>query len=501
VPALPARLSLLGDYQHLNSLRTLLGPGAVSAADAAEHTAQAKPFMNKGMVVNTSLVHQRNSWAEAASATLNGRFTEITSCNPNAVDDACARRFLSGFATRAFRRSAEADEITDTMAVYDVAKTVSFMNGIQRAVAALLSAPSFMYRRELGQANAEGTITLLPHEVASEISYLLTDQPPDSELTLAADSGALAGAAEVERQVTRLLTRPEVKETLRSTLMAAWGLSNLFGTEKDPKLFPEYGPQLQASMFRETELFVQDVLWDQVAPVRSLLDARSSFVNQPIAALYGIPFPGSGDAFVPVTLPPERAGLLTQPSVLATLSRTDNTSVVARGLFVRALLCLPKLGGPPEALNTRIEDLLKANMTERERADVRRQDPVCTTCHAGIDPFGLLLESYDPLGKYRTMLGGKPIDASATVTTGGALNGQFSDALTFVNAAAQSPEFVTCLGTRLLGYATQDDGVVAASCQVKEMLSDVNLATVTMHELVLAVTSSPALRLRARAAP
>jgi hypothetical protein len=492
---------LLGDYQHLNSLRTLLGPGAVDAADTAENTAQTKPFMTKGAVVNTSLVHQRNAWAEAASATLNDRFAEVTSCQPSVVDDACARRFFEKFAPRAFRRPVEAEEITDTMAVYDAAKTVGFTNGVRRGVEALLTAPSFMYKRELGKADAEGTITLSPHEVATEISYLLTDQPPDTELTRAADDGALANADEVARQVSRLLSRPEVKESLRSTLMAAWGLSNLFGTEKDPKLFPEYGPQLQASMFRETELFVQDVLWDRSAPVRTLLDARTSFVNEPVAALYGIPYDGSGDAFVPVTLPPERAGLLTQPSVLSTLARTDNTSVVARGLFVRALLCFPKLGGPPEALASRIQDLLKANMTERERAEVRRQDPICTTCHAGIDPFGLLLESYDPLGKFRTTLGGKPIETSITVSIGGALDGEFADALAFVRAAAETPEFVACVGTRLLGYATQDDGVLASSCQVKEMLSRVDPATVTMSELVLAVTSSPALRTRAKEAP
>jgi len=501
LPALPARLSLLGDYQHLNSLRSLLGPSAVSAADSAENTAQTKPFMTKGMVVNTSLVHQRNAWAEAASAALNDKFAEITSCQPSTVDDACARRFLEKFAPRAFRRPVDAEEITDAMVVYDAAKTVGFTNGVRRAVEALLTAPSFMYKRELGQAGPDGTIALSPHEVATEISYLLTDQPPDTELTSAADSGTLANAGEIERQVTRLLARTDVKESLRSTLMAAWGLANLFGTEKDPKLFPEYGPQLQASMFRETELFVQDVLWDRKAPVRTLLDARTSFVNQPVAALYGIPYSGTGDAFVPVTLPAQRAGLLTQPSVLSTLARTDNTSVVARGLFVRGLLCFPKLGGPPAALATRIQDLLKADMTERERAEVRKQDAVCSQCHRGIDPFGLLLESYDALGKYRTTLGGKTIDASATVELDGALDGQFADALAFIDAAADTPEFVTCVGTRLLGYATQDDGVLASSCQVKEMLSKVDPATVTMSDLVLAVTSSPALRLRAKEAP
>jgi hypothetical protein len=501
LPRLPARLSLLSDYQQLNSLRALLGTTAVSADDAAENTAQTKPFMSKGIVVNTSLVHTRGGWAETASASVTARFTEVTACDANKPDDTCAQKFLSSFAARAFRRPLESDELTDVMAVYKVGKTASFSNGIKRAVEAVLSSPSFMYRRELGKANADGSLTLTPHEIASELSFLLSDQPPDAELTKAADSGALAESAEIEKQVTRMLAQTAVKESLRSTLISAWGLSNLFGTEKDPKLFPEYNAQLQASMFHETELFVHDVLWDRMQPVRTLLNARTSFVNKPVAALYGVPYSGSGDAFVPVTLPAERAGLLTQPSVLSTLARTDTTSVVARGLFVRGLLCLPKLPGPPESLSTRIQDLLKADMTERERADVRAKDTMCSGCHAGIDPFGLLLESYDPLGKYRTMLKGKPIDASSTVNAGSALTGEFKDALAFVNAAAETPDFAACMGTRLLSYATQDDALLASACQVKDMFAGLDPATVTMPQLVKAIAVSPALRLRAKEAP
>jgi hypothetical protein len=497
---LPARLNLLSDFQQLNSLRALLGPTAINADDAAENTAQTKPFMTKGVVVNTSLVHQRASWAEGASNTFGMRFAELTQCDAARADDACAQKFLGSFAARAFRRPLEAGELDDLMAVYKVGKTTSFSNGVKRAVEAMLGAPSFMYRRELGKANADGSLTLLPHELASEISFLLSDQPPDAELTRAADTGALSDAAEVERQVERLLAKPEVKESLRSTLLSAWNLANLFGTAKDPKLFPEYNAQLQASMFHETELLLQDVLWTRTAPVQELLTARNSFVNKPLATLYGVPYAGTGDAFLPVTLPAQRAGILTQASVLTALARTDTTSVVARGLFVRGMLCLTKLPGPPETLSTRIQDLLKADMTERQRADVRAQDGVCSGCHVGIDPYGLLLESFDALGKYRTTLNGKPIDASAEIgpNAGGMLKGNFKDALSFIEALADTPEFATCVGTRLLGYATQDDALTASTCQVQGTFTKLSPESVTMPELVKAVAASPALRLRAK---
>ncbi|HEX6245173.1 MAG TPA: DUF1588 domain-containing protein, partial [Polyangiales bacterium] len=164
------------------------------------------------------------------------------------------------------------------------------------------------------------------------------------------------------------------------------------------------------------------------------------------------------------------------------------------------MLCLPKLPGPPESLSTRIQDLLKADMTEKERADVRAMDGTCAGCHVGIDPFGLLLEAYDPLGKYRTTLKGKPIDASSDVKAG-SLMGNFKDAISFLNAAAESDEFTSCVGTRLLGYATQDDAITATSCQVEGMLEGLDPATATMPELVRAVALSPALRQRSKEAP
>jgi hypothetical protein len=312
----------------------------------------------------------------------------------------------------------------------------------------------------------------------------------------AADKDSLDDA-EVARQVDRLLQKTEVRASLRSTLMSSWGIANLFGTVKDPKLFPEYNPQLQGSMFRETELFVDDVIWTRSAPVGELLTARTSFVNKSLATLYGVPYTGSGDAFAPVTLPKERSGLLTQASVLSTLARTDTTSVVARGIFVRAMLCLSKLPEPPASLAGEIQDLLKADMTERQRADVRAKNATCAGCHVGIDPFGLLLESYDPLGKYRTTLKGMPIDPSADVMAG-SLSGNFKDALGFLEAAAQAPDFVQCVGTRLLSYATQDEGLKAASCQVQGLFEKLPVEEATMPQLVKAITASRALRLRVK---
>jgi hypothetical protein len=380
------------------------------------------------------------------------------------------------------------------MAVFELGAETDYKTGVTLAVQAVLSAPSFTYRREIGEVDASGVAKLTAHEIASELSFMLTDAPPDDELFAAAESGALAAPDEIARQVERMLALPAVQESLTKTLMAAWQIGNIFGTVKDPGLFPQYTPAMQGSMYRETDAFVEAVLWTRDAPVSELLTSRETFVDAALAAIYDVPFTGSDDdAMTPVTLPAERAGLLTQASVLTLLSRTDNTSVVARGLFVRgALLCLPKIPGPPESLADDIQALLEADMTERERADVRATTQPCGGCHANFDPFGLLLESYDPLGRLRSEIDGEPIDTVTALDGLGSFAGSYPDAVSFAQAAAGSPEFKGCLTRNLIAYGTGDDALKTTDCQVTDAVTRLPAAP-TMRDVVRAATASPAL--------
>jgi hypothetical protein len=365
----------------------------------------------------------------------------------------------------------------------------------------VLSSPSFMYRSELGKADDDGNLVLRPEELATTLSFLLTDAPPDAELLEAARSGNLDSAEQVSAQVERLLDTPTAQASLVSTIMAAWSVSNLFGTVKDPTLFPDYGPGMQASMFRETELFLAHHLFTENAPLSELLTSRVSFVNPRLAELYGVAYPGEGDDFLEVTLPEERSGVFTQASLLTMLARTDNTSVVARGLFVRgALLCLPKIPSPPTSLNEAIEDLLAADMTERERAEVRAETQPCGSCHAAFDAFGLMVENFDPIGRQRSEVDEEPVDTSVDLMQPESLAGKYPDITSFAESAAQSEEFSSCVATNLLRYALNDDSLKAESCLVGEALSGLS-AEPTLREVIHAVVASPAFRTRKAVAP
>lgn len=495
----------LSDVQFANTITRLIGPGALSADELPDLA--LKPFSQKGVVVNTSLLRTRLDLAEHAADQVGQRFGEITGCAP--TDEGCARSFVARLAERGFRRPLSDEELGDLNAVFDAGSDepseTDAVGATALAVQAILAAPSFSYRTEYGAgaSDSAGTVALSSQELSSLLSYWLTDGPPDAELATAAAQDRLSDPAEIERQVARLLASPEAQDSLTHTLMAAWDLGNLFGASKDPTLFPEYGPLLQSNMFEETRLFLNQALWGTDSSLSQVLTSRHSFVNQALAQLYGVPFTGSDPTeFVPVELPAdERAGLLTQASVLSARARSDNTSVVARGLFVRSsLLCLPRPPPPPEAVLAQVQALLAADLTERERADFRAMTSPCNGCHASMDAFGLMLENYDPIGRYRSELGGEPIDPDVDLT-GVGFPGVFAGAVEFAGAAAQSPDFSACVARHLAVYATGDDGIATRDCELAGFQQRAPDAT-DLRQLVTSLASSAWLRTRSgEAAP
>src|ERR1044071_7867796 len=106
------------------------------------------------------------------------------------------------------------------------------------------------------------------------------------------------------------------------------------------------------------------------------------------------------EVMLEVELPASRSGILTQASVLSVLSRTEKTSVVARGLFVRgAIMCLTKVPGPPPDVQAQVDAQLAAAPPQVELPQSRAMTQPCAGCHSQFDRFGLLLESFDAIGR------------------------------------------------------------------------------------------------------
>jgi hypothetical protein len=166
-------------------------------------------------------------------------------------------------------------------------------------------------------------------------------------------------------------------------------------------------------MERETQLFLAEVIATDEG-VDSLIDADFTFLNRRLAEHSGVGgVEGTGMRRVALPADSPRGGLLTQASIHKITANGTTTSPIPRGNFVLANLLGRPAPPPPAAVDIPEPDT-RGTTTIREQLDAHRASPVCANCHRTIDPPGFALESFDPIGGFRTryrVTGGPGIDA------------------------------------------------------------------------------------------
>jgi hypothetical protein len=268
------------------------------------------------------------------------------------------------------------------------------------------------------------------------------------------------------------------------------GSERVIGAEKQAT---EFTDELRESMRLETEHVVDDLLWNGEGGLDTLLMSPDTFLDARLAAFYGIEGP-TGDAFEPVTMPADqRAGVLTHGSLLASLAGVADTSVVYRGLFVaRDLLCMNFPPPPPGAQDADLD----ASVGQRARSEFRMSTAPCNGCHTNFDPYGLLFESYDELGRWRTTIGDAPVDASWNFAQPDSLAGPVETLVEFAPKLAVADEVAACATQRVTTYAAQRQLDVDLQCHVDDLAARFIAADRDLVELVRLVATSPVLRTR-----
>jgi len=228
-------------------------------------------------------------------------------------------------------------------------------------------------------------------------------------------------------------------------------LRNLKLVAPDAKIFPDFDDSLRAAMRKETELFFENII-QQDRPILDFLTADYTFANERLAALYRLPGV-LGSEFRKVSLrETPRRGVLTQASVLTVTSNPTRTSPVKRGKWVlENLLAQPPPPPLPNVppLSEAKEDVAAATL--RQRMERHRQDPICASCHAQMDPIGFSLEHFDGIGAWRDKEGEFSIDDSGQLKSGERFSG--AGELTEILAHQKRNDFVRCLTEKILTYA------------------------------------------------
>ena len=499
------RIVRLSFNQIANTIGTLIDPSLTEqlATDNAILDSKHRAFPplqspREGNSVTDVQWATIDAMASAAARHVFDNFATITNCGA-APTDACAQEYLFTLAAKAYRRPLTADEQTRLTTLYtttlrgEAGATIN--EAVQHGVYAILQAPQVVYRTELGgDWTVDGMLS--QYEIASALSYFLTDDSPDQQLLDAAAQNQLSTPEQIAVQVDRLLQTDAARQNLQDAMISYFNYQALEGLVIQDPLFTD---GVAASMYHEGELFLQNALW--TGSLNELLLGRKSVVNASLAEIYGIsPFPQAGatpdaDGFAMVDLPPNRTGLVTMPGFLTTRSRPTETSVVGRGLLVKNAFLCTETPPPTDDILEIINQLEEEQMdqTERQKATYRQTTPPCSNCHASFDAYGLALDKYDLIGRYREMdPEGRPIDASVTLPpeVGGS---SAADIVEVAQKIAETGVFAKCMGRNLINYALADVSAGSASiisCSAQRVAEAFAATDQSFSSLVKSVATS-----------
>jgi hypothetical protein len=371
---------------------------------------------------------------------------------------------MGKLARRAYRRPVTPDEVERLARYIDMAQKDgdSFERGVQIAIQAMLVSPHFLFRIERDavplkiQSNAKARVAarkLNDFELASRLSYFLWSSMPDDSLMWWADKGKLSEPQHLLHQVRRMLKDPKAGALAGNFAMQWLELRRLNDFMPDPELFPSFTPELRAAMQTETVKFCEEII-RQDRSIIDFLDAKFTYVNEPLAKHYGIPNI-KGPEFKRVVFTgqqaSQRGGLLTQASVLTVTSNPTRTSPVKRGKWVlEQVLGAAPPPPPPDVPDLSEDKKIISGATMRQRMVQHREDPGCASCHARMDPIGFGLENYDAIGAWRTQEGKFPVDASGELAGGYKFNGA-AELKTVLKS--RNGEFARCLAEKMLTYS------------------------------------------------
>jgi hypothetical protein len=407
----------------------------------------------------------------------------------------CASRILSAIVRRAFRRDVTASDLKPFLATYTATRAKrGFEESIAAAIRDVLIAPDFLFRLEFDVAQTQAAIhPISGFEIASRLSFFLWSSIPDDRLLDAASKGELR---DLDGELKRMLTDPRAA-ALADNFAAQWlGLRGLAEIQPDRETFPEYDNALKAAFQTETRMFIRSLIRENRS-ILDLLNADYTYLNERLAALYGIPgVTGPGFRRVSLQGNPQRGGLLTQGSVLMLTSHAARTSPVLRGKWILENLLNSPPPPPPATVPPLDESPANGRkLTTREKVERHRNNPACSGCHARIDALGFALENFDVIGRWRTQDDGTEIDPSGKLPNGKTFSGPQGLQTLLLEG---SDEFVRGTVEKLMTYALGRELDARDQPTIREIMRSTEANRYRFWDLIAAVAKSVPFRMRER---
>ncbi|MEM6990936.1 MAG: DUF1592 domain-containing protein [Myxococcota bacterium] len=421
-------------------------------------------------------IDQYRQAAETLAATAAAsRFGEWLACDVST--DACVLPFIESFGLRAYRRPLTTQERDDYLALVQSGRAQwGAERAVELAVQTMLMSPHFLYHVEVGEPAAVDAVTapLTQWEIASRLSYFMWGTMPDDDLFDAARDGGLGTREEIEAEARRMLDDPRAADMLAEFGDHWLGLTHLDEVERDATAFPHWDPALLEAMRLETRTFLQEVVLRGDGSLETLLGANFSYLDPELAAHYGVTL--GDDPLGKTELPAaERAGLLTQGSILVSHAYPSENSWVHRGKLVRERFLCGVMPPPPPEIEF-----------ENTNDPNRLENPQCRGCHELMDPIGQAFDSYDPTGHF--------VGGPAPGEVMGSDIGAF-DTIPELGARLSEDEAARrCMAEQVGQFALSRRLWGADDCSREEIYATFEASGFNIRELLVATATSDAFR-------
>jgi hypothetical protein len=428
--ALPLRMITRSEYDQTISLiltdeYKVLPPGLDAASVLQSETIDESGFLSVGEISDVNVLRYMDAARRVASAVA-PQLSSLMGCDVASAPDAtaCVRSFVESFGLLLYRRPLTPAELDQHVKFYQDEITTLQRTPNEAALQllqAMLQSPYFLYRWEQGWRVLErsGNVARLnSYQVASRLSFFLWGSGPDRELLMLAGGGGLDTPEQVAARARKMLESPRAEASLGNFHGQWLGLSQLESLFKDSTRFPEWDADLRQAMQDEIKAFTNHVVLQGDGAVSSLLGASYSFVNEDLAALYGLSGI-EGPELRRVELDPtQRGGLLTMPGLLAVASEASVANPFKRGKLVLEKLLCHKLEPPPVVPPLPTPDAADPT-PERQVLEAMTGVSPCHGCHNLLNPLGFGLGNFDAIGRYRSKDdAGFDVDASGTLLDG-----------------------------------------------------------------------------------
>jgi len=403
----------------------------------------------------------------------------------DAARQACADTYVPALLRRAFRRPVTQAEVDRYLVDFLPAQwgLHGFDTAMKLLVTAVLNSPSFLYRAEFGAEGADpaATLPLRAEELAVRLSYFFWQTMPDDALTTAAESGVLDTAAGLEAEARRLLADPRARPAVADFHRQWLGLDGLQAIQRDEAVFPLWDPALAPVMAESLRRYVEYAFWDGEGTLGSLLLDPIAFANAALAPIYEVQ--AAGDELELVSLDgARRAGLLTQPALMASMAHEKFDAPIKRGVYVLdRFMCVGLGAPPPDVPDIPPADNNEGPKTTRQRIEETHVQESCKSCHTLIDGVGFAFNNYDAIGAWRITENGLPIDSTGALAGVAGIDAKFDGALMLSQLLADSAEVERCFGRQVFRYAqgrregagdlcALDEAIVAAGGDMQELM-------------------------------